>query len=129
MRSCPLLLPLKIYAFKKRKEKRLNDGNNNGQLRIANAISGGARKAAWAKICYVQVLYAYYTCHSNVSNRQQIGDRVGEGDGGGDGWPEEGQGEDHQGRDQANQVIHAQGHHQAEIYRVSVLFFSFYYSS
>ena len=31
-------------------QKRLNDGNNNGQLRIANATSGGARKAAWAKI-------------------------------------------------------------------------------
>ena len=29
--------------------KRLNDGNNNGKLRIANATSGGARKAAWAK--------------------------------------------------------------------------------
>ena len=35
----------------KKKERRgLNDGNNNGQLRIANATSGGARKAAWAKI-------------------------------------------------------------------------------
>ena len=28
----------------------LNDGNNNGQLRIANATSGGACKAIWAKI-------------------------------------------------------------------------------
>ena len=27
-------------------KERLNDGNNNGQLRIANATSGGARKAA-----------------------------------------------------------------------------------
>ena len=27
----------------------LNDGNNNGQLLIANATSGGVRKAAWAK--------------------------------------------------------------------------------
>ena len=35
---------------KKKERKRLNDGNNNGQLRIANATSGGARKAAWAKI-------------------------------------------------------------------------------
>ena len=31
------------------KEKRiLKVGNNNGQLRLANATSGGARKAAWA---------------------------------------------------------------------------------
>ena len=30
-------------------KKKLNDGNNNGQLRIANTTSGGARKAAWAK--------------------------------------------------------------------------------
>ena len=29
---------------KKKKKKRLNDGNKNGQLRIANATSGGARK-------------------------------------------------------------------------------------
>ena len=29
--------------------KRLNDGNNNGKLRIANATSGGACKAAWVK--------------------------------------------------------------------------------
>ena len=28
---------------------QLSDGNNHGQLRIANATSGGARKAAWAK--------------------------------------------------------------------------------
>ena len=28
--------------------ERLNDGNNNGQLRIVNATSGGARKATWA---------------------------------------------------------------------------------
>ena len=34
----------------KTERKRLNDGNNNGQLRIANATSGGACKAAWAKI-------------------------------------------------------------------------------
>ena len=30
-------------------KRRLNDGNNNGQLCIANATSGGAHKAAWAK--------------------------------------------------------------------------------
>ena len=32
------------------KERRAKVGNNNGQLRIANATSGGARKAAWAKM-------------------------------------------------------------------------------
>ena len=31
------------------KEKKEDDGNNNGQLLIANATSGGAHKAAWAK--------------------------------------------------------------------------------
>ena len=34
---------------KTEKKERLKVGNNNGQLRIANATSGGARKAAWAK--------------------------------------------------------------------------------
>ena len=33
----------------KKKRERLNDGNNNGQLSIANATSGSARKATWAK--------------------------------------------------------------------------------
>ena len=33
-----------------RKKERLKVGNNNGQLRIANAISGDARKATWANI-------------------------------------------------------------------------------
>ena len=33
-----------------KKEERLKIGNNNGQLRIAKAPSGGARKAAWAKM-------------------------------------------------------------------------------
>ena len=32
-----------------RERERLNDGNNNGQLRIANATSGGARKPTWTK--------------------------------------------------------------------------------
>ena len=32
-----------------REKERLKDDNNNGQLRIANATSGGARKDAWAK--------------------------------------------------------------------------------
>ena len=31
---------------KRKKEERLNDDNNNDELRIANATSGGARKAA-----------------------------------------------------------------------------------
>ena len=34
---------------KTEKKERLKVGNNNGQLRNANATSGGARKAAWAK--------------------------------------------------------------------------------
>ena len=33
----------------KKKERRAKVGNNNGQLRIANATSGAAHKAAWAK--------------------------------------------------------------------------------
>ena len=33
----------------KKKRERLNDGNNNGQLCIANATLGGAHKAARAK--------------------------------------------------------------------------------
>ena len=46
--------PKWVKSKKRRKKKeerereRLNDGNNNGQLRIANATSGGARKAVWA---------------------------------------------------------------------------------
>ena len=32
------------------RERREKNGNNNGQLRIANATSGGARKAAWANV-------------------------------------------------------------------------------
>ena len=35
--------------MEKKEEERLKVGNNNGQLRIANATSGGTRKAAWAK--------------------------------------------------------------------------------
>ena len=33
----------------KERRKKLKVGNNNGQPRIANATSGGARKATWAK--------------------------------------------------------------------------------
>ena len=35
---------------KEKKRERLKVCNNNGQLRIANATSGGARKAARAKL-------------------------------------------------------------------------------
>ena len=42
---------------KKREErKRLKVGNNNGQLRISNATSGGARKASWANLYYASSL-------------------------------------------------------------------------
>ena len=34
----------------RKKRERLKVGNNNGQLRNANASSGGTRKATWAKI-------------------------------------------------------------------------------
>ena len=35
---------------KTEKKERLKVGNNNGQLRIVNATSCGARRAAWAKM-------------------------------------------------------------------------------
>ena len=44
---------------KKKKERRVKVGNNNGQLRIQNATSGGARKPpgpmlqAWFKSRYI----------------------------------------------------------------------------
>ena len=37
---------------KKKGKKTLNGDNNNGQLRIANATLGGARKAAWANYLF-----------------------------------------------------------------------------
>ena len=40
---------VKSKRQRERGKRKLNEGNNNGQLRIANATSGGARKAAWAK--------------------------------------------------------------------------------
>ena len=43
---------------RERKEERLNDGNNNGQLRIANTTSGGTRKAAWAN-CHFFLAYIF----------------------------------------------------------------------
>ena len=48
MASYALQTPPWVAHAKPPGPKRLNIGNNNGQLRIANAISGGARKAAWA---------------------------------------------------------------------------------
>ena len=44
---------------RKREEERLNDGNNNCQLRIANVTSDGPRKAAWAKkeLFYQNIYY------------------------------------------------------------------------
>ena len=33
------------------KKERLNNGNDNGQLRIVNATSCGARIAVWANLC------------------------------------------------------------------------------
>ena len=40
----------RLREKERKREERLSDSNNNGQLRIANATSGGACKAAWAKI-------------------------------------------------------------------------------
>ena len=40
----------KTEKKERKKEERLNNDKNNGQLRIPNATSCGARKAAWAKI-------------------------------------------------------------------------------
>ena len=46
-----------VQKQKTEKEReRLNDGNNDGQLRIANATSGGAHKATWAKI-FLQIYF------------------------------------------------------------------------
>ena len=38
----------KMEKKERQKERRAKLGNNNGQLRIANATSSGVRKAAWA---------------------------------------------------------------------------------
>ena len=38
---------------KRERERRAKVGNNNGQLRIANATSCGARKAAWANFLLI----------------------------------------------------------------------------
>ena len=59
---------------RERERERLNDGNNNGQLRIANATSGGTRKAACANVFFPPQLFSLHglqatstrhMCHSN----------------------------------------------------------------
>ena len=50
---------------RERERERLNNGDNNGQLRIANATSGGARKAAWAKIMPTQLVLCCAGCGKN----------------------------------------------------------------
>ena len=52
------------------------------------------------------------TCHSDVCHRKEVGDRVGEEEEGGQGGPEEGEGEDGEGTHQVHQVIDTQGHHE-----------------
>ena len=44
---------------KRQSEKRIRrrETNNNGQLRIANATSGGVRKAAWAKNTLSHIIF------------------------------------------------------------------------
>ena len=42
---------------KTEKKERPKVGNNNGQLHIANATSGGARKAAWANLLVITSKY------------------------------------------------------------------------
>ena len=42
--------PVQRQDEKRREKDRPKVGNNNGQLRIANATSSGAHKAAWAKM-------------------------------------------------------------------------------
>ena len=39
-----------IREESEKEKRRAKIGNNNGQQGIANATSGGTRKAAWAKI-------------------------------------------------------------------------------
>ena len=49
-----------------KKRERLKVGNNNGQLRIANATSDGACKAAWAKIVAFQWKTAFDRCKADL---------------------------------------------------------------
>ena len=53
---------LKVVNKTLKKEERLTDGNNNGQLCIANATSGGARKAAWANKLHIAIEHNYSYC-------------------------------------------------------------------
>ena len=48
-RVSPKWVKSKRRREKERKKEERLDGNNNGQLRIANTTLGGACKAAWAK--------------------------------------------------------------------------------
>ena len=43
---------------KQKKKRKRNDGNNNGQLRIANATLGGTRKAAGWLFCTGNWIYS-----------------------------------------------------------------------
>ena len=63
-----------------RKEERLNDGNNNGQLRITKATSGSACKAAWAKrkrdrkLVITKASYAFQT-PPRVAHASRLGQK------------------------------------------------------
>ena len=50
LQTPPRVAHAKPPGPKRRERERLNDGKNNGQLRIANATFGGAHKAALAKM-------------------------------------------------------------------------------
>ena len=51
---------VKSKRWKRKKErKRLKVDNTNGQLRIANATSGVAHKAAWANNAYSSEICSY----------------------------------------------------------------------
>ena len=63
-------IKLKAKDEKRKKKERLKVGNNNGQLHIANATSGGARKAACAKKVSI----------SNLKNARMRGVEAGEYD-------------------------------------------------
>ena len=60
---------------KERESERLNDDNNNGQLRIAIATSGGACKAAWAKKRKLVITMASYALQTapRVAHASRLG--------------------------------------------------------
>ena len=64
--------------------------------------SHGGVDGSWNKINIIvgKYFFLWFTCHSYMSNRQEVGYRVGEEVVGRDGGPEEREGEDEQGRDQ-----------------------------